>query len=242
MSAERGKIFAALSKAQKIIVSPTKNKTGRIGNLDYKYADLPSILESVKNPLATNGLCIIQFPIQDEKKIGVETMITHDSGEWISGQLFVSVEDTNAKSCGSALTYARRYAITAMLGLCPDDDDDGDASEKKRSIQQPIATTSKPGYRSQAHAEASNAQPSHQTSPQTTQNRQVSPSVNPNATQSQTTTKAPSVGKCDACKNGINQATLDFSMKAYHAPYCFKCQQEIKKGKEIQSLNEGPGN
>lgn len=204
MSGDRGEIFSALSKAQKNIVSPTKNKTGRTGNLEYKYADLPSILEAVKNPLATNGLCIIQFPIQDEKKVGVETMITHESGEWISGQLFVCVQDTNAKSCGSALTYARRYAITAMLGLCPDDDDDGDASEKKKPIKQPISTTP-------ASTPSTNAgQPQTGSSRNNAANRTVSPPVNTSQTKQDDPEGQEDPPICGVCQGEVTDKEMAF--------------------------------
>lgn len=225
-SAETGKIFLAIGKAQEVIICPSKNKTAKAKTFSYNYIDLPAILDAIRKPLAENGLSIIQIPIRDNQSIGVETTITHVSGEWISGKLLLHVPDPTAQAAGSAITYARRYAVSAMLGMAADDDDDGASSQQRPAIKQPQALT----------------QPSPQTSPQTTQNRQVSPEVNPNATQSQPTTKVPFVRKCDACSSGINQATLDFSMKVYHAPYCFGCQQEIKKGKETQSLNEGPGN
>jgi hypothetical protein len=84
-----------------------------------KYADLASIWDACREPLSKNELAIIQIPQCD----GIETILAHSSGEWIKGFLKISPAKQDAQSIGSALTYARRYALAAMVGIAPEDDD-----------------------------------------------------------------------------------------------------------------------
>jgi len=87
------------------------------------YADLPSILEAIKEPLQKSGLTIKQFP---EGDFGLTTIIFHaESGEFISSSYNMKAVKDDPQQQGSRITYQRRYAIGAVLGLNIDVDDDG---------------------------------------------------------------------------------------------------------------------
>lgn len=87
-----------------------------------KYASLSNIIEAVNKPLNDNGLSIVQMPCNE----GLTTMLVHSSGEWISSTSSTPVKDsTDPQKLGSAITYARRYALGAILSLNIDEDDDG---------------------------------------------------------------------------------------------------------------------
>lgn len=94
-----------------------------------KYADLGAVIEAVKVPFADNGLSYIQFPIEDSGRIGIETILMHSSGEWLSNSFTVNLTKQDAQGAGSAITYCRRYGLQAVAGI-PSDDDDGNAASK----------------------------------------------------------------------------------------------------------------
>lgn len=92
-----------------------------------KYADLASIIEAIKKPMTANGLSYSQFPCGPG---GLTTILMHTSGEWIEDTFTMEPVDRKPQSVGSALTYARRYALGAVLGLATEEDDDGNAASK----------------------------------------------------------------------------------------------------------------
>jgi len=119
-------LAASLSKAQAEIVDAERNATNNY--LDYQYADLTSIRQSIREPLAKNGLSIVQtFDFLDGKIALISTLL-HESGQFMRGRLpLIGVTDQH--SLGSATTYARRHSLSAMTGCCPrGEDDDGEAS------------------------------------------------------------------------------------------------------------------
>ena len=102
-------------------------KTG--GSYSYTYADLNDILEVVRPVLNKHGLSIAQSPMSKEGQIGVATRIYHTSGHVENFGPLLLPAGGDARSAGSAMTYARRYGLCAALGISPDDDDDGAAAE-----------------------------------------------------------------------------------------------------------------
>lgn len=94
-----------------------------------KYADLGAVVEAVKAPFTNNGLSYVQFPIEQGGRIGVETILMHESGEWLSNEFTVNLTKQDSQSAGSALTYCRRYALQAVAGI-PSEDDDGNQASK----------------------------------------------------------------------------------------------------------------
>lgn len=94
----------------------------------YKYAPLPEVLDDIRPVLSKHGLAVIQAPKETEKMmVGIETIILHESGEWIMSDLCMPVEPDKRNSLaqvyGAVITYARRYAITSMMGISSTDED-----------------------------------------------------------------------------------------------------------------------
>lgn len=102
-----------------------------------KYAPLPDILEAIAEPLQEAGLTFSQIPSGDT----LCTILVHvESGEWLQGCYAMHPVKSDPQSIGSAITYARRYALGAILGLNIDEDDDGNQSSGKapqKPVQQP---------------------------------------------------------------------------------------------------------
>lgn len=117
-------LAAALAKAQAAMGGALKDSKNPAFN--SKYADLSSVVDAIKPHLSTNGIAYMQFPVTNDKdEVGVETILMHASGEYIHSDpsFFIPVAKANAHGFGSALTYARRYALASACGLKADDDD-----------------------------------------------------------------------------------------------------------------------
>ena len=97
-----------------------------------KYADLGSVWDAVRPALAKNGLTVTQFPDSINGEPALTTMLIHQSGQWMKATypLVVAGKDENAQGYGSAITYARRYGLSAVLGVIADADDDGNSASK----------------------------------------------------------------------------------------------------------------
>ena len=93
------------------------------------YANLEEVINCAKQGLEANGLSISQFPTTVDNKCGVETILMHSSGEWISGVLLLACTKQDPQAYGSAITYARRYAYQSVLGI-PSEDDDANIATK----------------------------------------------------------------------------------------------------------------
>jgi len=107
-----------------------------------KYADLESVWDACRGLLAFNGLAVAQFPgtySELDKSMSLTTILTHESGEWISHEMSVPVTKADAQGAGSALTYMRRYALAAVVGVVQADDDGNAASnpQSKPAVVKP---------------------------------------------------------------------------------------------------------
>lgn len=107
-----------------------------------KYASLDAIMESVRPLLAANGLSIVQgggAPISNVDGIvtgvAVETMLLHTSGEYVSSTITLPLDKGTAQAVGGAITYGRRYGVSALLALTTDEDDDGHAASAPRTTR-----------------------------------------------------------------------------------------------------------
>jgi hypothetical protein len=130
-------LAAALSKAQAQIEGAIKDSTNP--HFKSKYADLSSVVDAIREPLAKNGLAYVQTIHQADNAASVATMILHSSGEWLDcGAIAVPVSKGDAQGYGSALTYARRYSLSAAFGVAPEDDD-GNAASKAAPKAEPKA-------------------------------------------------------------------------------------------------------
>lgn len=90
-----------------------------------KYADLGSIIRVIKPPFKKHGLAYSQFPITSEDRIGVETVIVHSSGQFMSNEFTMRVPKADPQSAGGVISYCRRYALQAVCGV-PSVDSDGE--------------------------------------------------------------------------------------------------------------------
>ena len=122
-------LAVAMSKAQGEMGGASKGKENPF--FKKKYADLGSVVQSVKEPFANNGLSYVQFPIEDGGRIGIETILMHESGEWLSNSFTVQLSKQDAQGAGSAITYCRRYSLQAIAGI-PSEDDDGNGASKNQ--------------------------------------------------------------------------------------------------------------
>lgn len=115
-----------------------------------KYATLDAITEAVRPVLAKHGLAVVQgttAPDSDQGHLtgfAVETMLVHASGEWMSNAVFMPIDKASAQGAGSAISYGRRYGLSALLGLTADEDDDGESATNhapQRVQSRPAAAT-----------------------------------------------------------------------------------------------------
>lgn len=140
-----GALAAALARAQTQFPVITRDKQVTVqtktgGSYSFKYAPLDSILDKVRAPLAANGLAIVQM--LDEG--GLTTTLLHESGASLSGHIaFPPTQDI--QGLGSAVTYLRRYAIQAVLGIAAEEDDDGNRAAGNRIIAADVEHTNDGG-------------------------------------------------------------------------------------------------
>ncbi len=128
-------LIAALAKAQSVMTSPARNREVKVrtksgGTYSFRYATLDHIIEAIRKPLTENGLWFTQVLESDEGgKYRLITRLLHESGESIESRTPLLVENTGSQAFGSALTYMRRYALTALLGIAADEDDDANTAD-----------------------------------------------------------------------------------------------------------------
>lgn len=140
-------LLAALAKAQGQISNAKKDKKNPF--FKSSYADLSSVWEACREPLSANGLSVIQTVEGNKEQMFLTTWLGHASGQFIKSRLPMLLTKFDAQSQGSAITYARRYALSAMVGICADEDDDGEKAmvrQKPEVEKPPIATISKKQY------------------------------------------------------------------------------------------------
>ena len=120
-----------------------------------KYADLSTIWDVIRPLLTKHGFAVSQLPCVHDDQVVLTTLLLHTSGEWLSSDLLVTPSKNrgdkdkqgnpvqsnipyqpNAQEIGSALTYARRYALSALLGICSEEDDDAEAAVNRKPAQQ----------------------------------------------------------------------------------------------------------
>lgn len=137
-------LAAALSKAQGEIAPATR--AGQNPHYNSTYATIQTVLDVVRAPLAKHGLSVVQFPSLDYVNgntwlLHLETRLMHASGQWLSERTSIPVAKADAQAVGSAITYARRYALQAVLAV-PSADDDGNAAAGKDDTVEDSVTTS----------------------------------------------------------------------------------------------------
>ena len=122
------KLMPAVVKAWASIEAAVKNSTNP--HLKNHYADLSSLMDAIKKPMADNGLAVFQPVSSMEGDLPgaiVETYIMHTSGQWMMSSFSMVSNDRKPQAIGATITYARRYALGAMLGMVAEEDDDGNS-------------------------------------------------------------------------------------------------------------------
>jgi hypothetical protein len=130
-SEQIGELAKALAEAQGKFTFALKASTADMGAKGgrRKYADLQSVIDAIKPHLTSHGLAVVQATMPNAGGISLRTTLMHSSGQWIAGQIDLPIDRMGGiQGMGSALTYARRYALSAMVGIASDEDDDGEAS------------------------------------------------------------------------------------------------------------------
>ena len=87
------------------------------------YADLTSVIKAIKQPFADNGLSYTQFPVSNENGVGVSTRLMHTSGQWLEMEYTLPTVKKDPQASGSAISYARRYALQSIAGIPTAEDD-----------------------------------------------------------------------------------------------------------------------
>jgi len=129
---------AALAKAQAAFPKIKREKSVNTGSYSYSYASLDAILEATRKPLSDNGLALVQLLDGG----GIRTELRHSAGGVVGGTFPLPTIPERPQDLGSMLTYLRRYAVVAILGIAPEEDDDGASaqreatSDEKRSAAQ----------------------------------------------------------------------------------------------------------
>lgn len=126
-----GQLAAALCKAQSEMEGAKKDSENPF--FKSKYADLASVWDACRGPLTSNGLAVTQATDMLEGVLVLVTTLHHVSGETVSGRYPIRTKDDTPQALGSAMTYARRYSLAAMVGVCPEDDD-GEAAQARDSL------------------------------------------------------------------------------------------------------------
>lgn len=143
-------LATALAKAQATIEGAIKGKVNPA--FKSKYADLSSVWDACREQLTANGLSVVQFPGEVvDGRMTLTTQLLHASGEWMRATMAVPLTKADAQGAGSAITYARRYALAAVVGVSPEDDDGNAASRPvartNDNRQAPREPTIDPGQR-----------------------------------------------------------------------------------------------
>jgi hypothetical protein len=144
-SEQINELAAALAKAQGQLEGAKKSSNNPF--FKSKYADLAECWNTCREALTANEISVIQMPeeINENGRLNITTMLAHSSGQYISSTLTMTVTKLDPQAIGSAITYGRRYALAAMVGLAQEDDDGEKAMERskdKKSVESPINITS----------------------------------------------------------------------------------------------------
>lgn len=189
-------IAKALSAAQAEITIAKKDRKNSYFQSDY--ATLSSVWEAIRQPLSKNGLAILQPCRFEDGNVIVTTLLSHTSGQWISEELLMPsmmskkgssemMASSSPQAIGSVMTYARRYALSAMVGVAPDDDDDGEEGQKtfrgreegddRRPVnQQPTNGQSNGNHQTNGQAKPPGTPPKDQQPPKNEKPKEVEPS------------------------------------------------------------------
>ena len=131
-------LIKALCEARKNFKPIVRDKTVTVktrsgGDYKFTYAPLENVIEATTTALADAGLAVMQFPSKD----GLESILAHSSGQYISNTIPIVQIEGGPQAFGSAISYARRYALGALLNIAFTDDDDANIAEGNKAKRAP---------------------------------------------------------------------------------------------------------
>lgn len=134
MSGEIGELASALAAAQAELSPASKNAQNP--HLKNRYADIAAVYEAIRETLPKHGLSVSQIIMPHESKARVRTLLMHKSGQWLASECLMPLDRNGGpQGMGSAITYARRYSLSAIVGVVSEDDDDAEAAQPRRQQQ-----------------------------------------------------------------------------------------------------------
>lgn len=138
-----GKLADALAKAQGMMENAAKDKDNPF--FKSSYADLASVWDACRIPLSKNGLSVVQSLSMVESRLLLTSKLIHSSGEWIDSIVPIQPVKPDPQSTGSAITYMRRFSLSALVGIAAAEvDDDGNQASGRSE-----PTTTKPPFKPQ---------------------------------------------------------------------------------------------
>lgn len=142
-------ILTALLKAQGEFPSIPRGKTANVptksgGSYSYSYADLGDVVDACQPILAKNELVLFQVGVVAEGKQALRTILGHSSGETIQSDFLLPFTD-DCQDAGGNITYFRRYAQCAILGIVTEEDTDGQQKAKPRPLAVVPSDPNNPG-------------------------------------------------------------------------------------------------
>lgn len=157
-SEEISEIAKALINVQRQLQPATKDANNPFTK--SKYATLNSVMDSCRDALLSNGIWLCQYPVPAEPGyLGLVTKLTHaESGQWQSSLAVVPLPKADPQGVGISMTYMRRYALSAMLGIVTEEDTDGEfASDKLNRTQKQKNAVNVPQRGKTTHYESEQA-------------------------------------------------------------------------------------
>ncbi|MCM3208526.1 ERF family protein [Paenibacillus illinoisensis] len=135
-SETRAEISKALVAAWGCIETPKHNSNVTVktnnGSYDFSYTDLDGIFDAIKQVYKENKIAVLQEPktFSDENglMLSIETMLLHESGEWVKSEPLQVAASTKMQDLGGQITYLKRYSLSAISGLPTEKDDDGNGA------------------------------------------------------------------------------------------------------------------
>ena len=159
MSDSKNEIFKALNSFRTKLKQPKKDKTNPF--FKSNYVDLSGVTKAIDEALEDTGLAFFQNPVKTEtpNQVGIETIITHSSGQFIEFDPFVVPVGGkhDAQAFGSAKTYASRYSLATAFGVTDSVDDDGNATQPTNQRQAKPQNIKKQNQESKQKVEAEKA-------------------------------------------------------------------------------------
>ena len=125
----------ALAKFQENVKQPLKDKNNPF--FKSKYVPLENVVEAITQEAPKHGLSFVQWALNDESgRVGVATMLMHESGEWIEfDSVHMKADKETAQGAGALITYLKRYALSAVFGITSDQDDDGNGASGNKAVK-----------------------------------------------------------------------------------------------------------